>query len=443
MPIALPPTTPVASTTLPQWFRARVTTSTGGSVDVSKFLKSLSITRGRTSAAESSISAATCFCTFDDTAGTFDPDNSLSPLAGMLTVGPTSTTTFRLDHYVNALAAYKPLFTGPFESLERTFTGGLSSETAATFVDSTPEVSRHVPPAGTVLPVELPGARITRLLGTASRSGVTWTSRALTAPTALDTGQKMLAAYICDGTTSSWRIAEGAAQAEGGLLFFDAAGVLTFRGQARRLIQNPVWTFSDAPADSIRYETDLKFRLSTDNIIDDAAVTTADGITSYFGPSGAFSDNGASKTGANPFKDKVNAVTVDLTETSQLTGRIVGASRARYLYQSRMPPRRHAPTLTLNPASMVGRWVDSGGRATAYQAAVSVLVDDLARVIRTPAGGGTTISQLCWVEGFQMQATSPDMWTVSLNVSRADPLPPLGFWQLGVSQLGRNTTLTW
>jgi hypothetical protein len=442
MPIALPLTTPVTVAGLPQWFRARVTTAGGGNVDVSKYLKTVSISRGRTSGVESSVAAATCSCTFDDTAGTFDPDNLLSPLAGMLTVGPTSATTFRLDHYVAAIDAYKPLFTGPFESLERSFTGGLSSETAATFVDSTPEISRHVPPAGTVLPAELPGARIARLLATASRSGVLWTTRALVAPTALDTGQKMLTAYICDGTTSSWRIAEGAAQAEGGLLFFDPAGVLTFRGQARRLVQNPVWTFSDAPADTIRYETDVKFRLSTDTIIDDAAVTTADGITSYFGPSGAFSDNGTARTGANPFKDKVNAVTVDLTETSQLTGRIVGASRARYLYQSRMPPRRHVPTLTLNPAPIVGQWV-SGGNPTAYQAAVSVMVDDLALVIRTPAGGGTTISQLCWVEGFQMQATSPDSWTVSLNVSRADPLPPLGFWRLGVSRFGLNTTLTW
>jgi hypothetical protein len=441
VPLALPSTTtPVVRQ---PWFRARFTTAAGFSFDVTKLLKTVDITAGRSTGYETSISAAACTCIFDDSAGTFDPDNLSSPLAGYLTVGPTSTTTFRVDHYVAALDQYVPLFTGSCDVLERTFTAGLVSETTGQFLDSTPELSRHIRPAGTVLPAELPGARISRLLTNPSRSGVVWSSRALTAPTALDTGQKMLAAYTCDGTTSSWRIAEGAAQAEGGLLFFDPAGVLTFRGQARRLINIPAWTFSDAPTAAIHYETDLMFRLSTDDLIDDAAVTTADdGVTSFFGPSGAASDEGKSKTGANPFKDKINTVTVDLTETSQLAGRVSGASRARYLYESRVPGRRKVPALTLNPAPLVGQWVNAGGLATAYQAAVAARVDDLALVVRTPAGGGTVISAYHWVEGFHLSA-SVDAWTVTFNMSRALPLPPLGYWQLGVSQLGSTTTLTW
>jgi hypothetical protein len=319
-------------------------------------------------------------------------------------------------------------FTGPFDSLERTFTGGDYSESTATFVDSTPELTRHIPPAGLVLPAELPGARITRLLTIPSRSGFTWTSRALVAPTRLDTGQKMLAALTCDGTTSSWTLAQNAAAAEGGLLFFDKDGVLVFHGQARRLTQTPRWVFSDV-AGQTHYESGLMFRTSTDDLILDAAVTTSDGVTSIFGPGGLTQTTATS-------------VTADLTETSQLGGNISGASRARFLYSQRAVPRRNSPTLIVNAAPSAGLWTAAGGQATEFQAAVTGNISDLATVTRHPYQG-TVISQPHWIEGYSMSAVAGQSWVTTFNVSRADPIPPGGYWQLGLSQLGLNTTLTW
>src|SRR6185312_11308136 len=292
------------------------------------------VTRGRSSQYEAAISAATCSCVFDDTDGILDPDNTSSPLAGKLTLGPQSAKTFRLDLASNG-GAWKELFVGPIDSLERSFTGGDYSETQASFVDSTVELARHVPPADLVLPAELPGARINRLLSTTSRSGFKWTSRALTAPLAIDTGQKILGAYTCDGTTSSWDIALGAAQAEDGLLYFDAAGVLTFHGQQRRLTNTVNWTMSDDGV-HVPYESDLTLRISTDNTIIDAAVTTADKVTSIYGPGGASrADDTKPATGPS----------ADLTETSQIAGNITGASRARHLVTSRGTPKRNAPTV--------------------------------------------------------------------------------------------------
>jgi hypothetical protein len=426
VPVALPSST---SVTVNDWFRARITDNTGFTLDVSNQLKSFDLTRGRTSQTQAAIDKATLSCVFDDTKGLFDPDNTSSALVGRLTVGPASPVTFRLDTYIADLNSYVPLFTGPLDSLDRTFTSGDYSETTAGFVDSTPELARHIIRAGVVLPAELPGARINRLLSTTSRSGFRWTTRALTSPLALDTGQKVLAAYTCDGNTSSWDIAVQAAAAEGGLLFFDAAGVLTFRGQIRRLARFPAWTFSDDPLSKMHYEAGLTFRLSTDDLIVDAAVTTADdSVTSVFGPGGASEEQPLGGS--------------DLTEASQLAGRNSGASRARYLFGARSVARRNAPQVTVNAAPWVGRWTSTAG-ATPYQAVVKAAVDDLALLVRHPYQG-STISEYHWVEGFTMSASAPDgVWSSTLNLTRADPIPPLGYWQLGVSQLGRNTTLTW
>lgn len=427
-----PPVVPVGPNlqhpNLTQWVQAVVTTSAGFNYDVSDFVQSFDLTGGRTSATEATVAAGTCSVVFDDTAGTFDPDNTASPLYNVLTLGPQSTTTFRLLAGIPSLNGYETLFTGPFDSLERTFTGGDYSETTATFVDPTAELTRHIPAAGLVLPEELPGARIARLLTTPSRSGFMWTTRCTGSPLALDTGQKMLSAFTCDGTTSSWDIAVQAAAAEGGLLFFGRDGSLIFQGQAHRLSQSLRWVLSDAAAQT-HYESDVTFRLSTDDLIVDAAVTTSDGVTSICGP------GGLSQTTSTNFQ-------ADITETSQLAGNISGASRARYLYRSRSVPRRNAPTVTLNMATTANVWTYPDGHFTEFQAGSAGAIGDGVSIVRTPSKG-TQISEFHWLEGWSMSAVCGESWTSSWNVSRADPLPPNGYWTAGVSRAGFSTVAAW
>ncbi len=437
MPIALPFDT---STPATLYARLRFTDPTGFSYDASTMGISLSITRGRTSQFEASISASTCSVTFDDPTGVLDPDNQASPMVGQLVVGPQTVTTFRVDHYVASLNQYFPLFTGRLDSLERTFTDGSYSETAATFVDQTVELARHVPAAGTVLPAELPGARISRLLTMSSRSGFTWATRSLAAPTSLDTGQKMLGVLTCDGSTSSWSIAVDAATAEDGLLYFDAAGVLVFHGQSRRLTNTVLWPLTDTIAKDatpagIEYQNDLTFRVSTDNQIVDSAVTTVDGVTSIYGPSGA----SQVAPGVTVGLDASN--TIDLTETSPLAGGAAGASRAQHLVQTRNVPKRNAPTLSVDPVGYLGQWTINS-LPTAYQMAVTAGIDDLASLTRHPASG-TTISASHWIEGLTIQMSNDGTWRVTFATSKADALPPTGYWHLGVGQIGRSLTLTW
>jgi hypothetical protein len=418
----------------------RFTTGTGFTYDVSSLAISLSLTRGRQSAFEAAISAASWSVTFDDPTGVLDPDNTGSPLNGLLTPGPMAPATFRIDHYVASLNQYFPLATGRLDSLERTFTDGTYSETVCTFVDQTSELTRHILAAGTVLPAELPGARIARLLTMPSRSGFTWATRSMSAPTALDTGQKLLGKLTCDGNTSSWDLAVAAASAEDGLLYFDAAGVLVFHGQARRLVHQAAWTltdsiFKDATPTGIEYQNDLTFRMSTDNLIVDAGITTVDGVTSIYGP------GGPSTVAPGVTVGLTAGAQLDLTETSQLSGWNAGASRAQHLVQSRSVPRRNAPTVTVDPVGYLGQWTVNGA-ATPYQMGILAGIDDLTLLTRHPASG-SLISFNHWIEGVSHQMANDGTWKVTFTTSRADNVPTNGYWRLGVSQLGLNTTLTW
>jgi hypothetical protein len=430
VPIFVPATAAPPVTVNPVWVRGYLTDMSGWSFDISSFIASVQTSFGRSSAAEAAVSASTCSLTLNDSKGTFDPDNTSSACFGKLTVGPQSKTTLRLGSG-DPTGVWYPMFTGPFESLERSFTGGDYSETAATFVDQTPELVRHILPQGTVLPAEMAGARINRLLNMTSRSGFKWATRSLIAPLRLDTGQKILGVYTCDGNTTSWDIANAAAQAEGGLLFFSPDGVLNFHGQARRLTNTVAWTFAD-DGSGTPYETDLTLRVSMDDVIVDAAVTSADQVTSVYGP------GGLTRT-TNPSTHS------DLTETSQIAGNITGAGRAQYLYDSRHEARRNAPVVTMNAAPPAAKGqLTVGGHPSPYAVAVQGTIADLASMVRTPATG-SVISAYHWIEGWKhsLTLTGTPNWTATFNVSRADPLPSGGYWELGVSELGVNNELTW
>jgi hypothetical protein len=417
------PPSPYTAISLPQ-FRVRFI---NGALTVDKSPVSLSATTtiGRTNNRTDGTAAGRGDLTFDDTTRDLDPDYASSPLYGKIT--PGNATTVVLDCGVPTIGYY-PLYTGLIEDDETTWPMGPTySEAAISLVDAQRDLTTHIPAYNSTFPAQQTGARIGSLLGAPSRSGWGWINRAPSNRFNLDVGQKVLGPLTCDGTTDTWSYVADAASAEEGLAFFDQGGVPTFQDQLHRVRQTtPVWVFGEASGE-LRYEGDITMSLPNDRIVADVAYQTVDGITSGYGPGGAFSwDSSSTAPGGAPTGDQI-----------QLADSYAGASRAYSDYRRFSVNRRDIPSITIN-AFADWATVSSALASNRAWCAVTAQIGDLVTVNRRP-GIGSTISKSYYIDAIS-HTINPGEWTTKFYLVSIDLSVP--GWKLGVDKLG-SIHLSW
>lgn len=405
--------------------------STGAVYDASGACLSAQTQVGSTSGQDTGNPAGTATLVMDDSSGVFDPSNTSSPIYGWLTPGASSIQVRRVEG-----GTVYPLYTGKVESVTRTWPGAAGySETVITLVDQTKDYSRHFtasaydaagnllpnPSYGSWRPAESVSARIGNLAIAPSRTGYTPSQPGMaTYPAAaINHGQKQLAAWYSDGKTDTWSLMALAALSEHGNLFFDAKGELTYHEQTYR--SGPAataWTLGDNTGE-ISVSDATAWVLNDDQLVDDAAVMTADGRSASAGPNG----DGQPASGLQTALASLEAA----------------ASYARYLYARDSQPRRRVQQVTVD--AYEGYPTTS---ATGYALALQVRLDDLVTLNRRPAGQPADTGSY-YVTGISHQIDSG--WSVVLTLALAETTTGTTLWRLGTSQLGASATsparLTW
>jgi hypothetical protein len=367
---------------------------------------------GRTSPRTDGTAAGAASLTVNDNQRILDADNTASPLYGLLT--PGGTTTVRV--LVSDGASWVPLFTGLIEQIDTGYTAGLYSQATINLVDSQRDLNLHIPAANVVYPTQQTGARISALLGAPDRAAWGWINRNPHNAFAIDAGQKVVSSITTDGTTSSWTYAAQTAADEKGLLFFSPDGIPTYHDQKHRYrVSSPLWVFGDNPATELMYDPSLTFSLPNDRTLADVAYATGDGITSGWGPNGAFSW-------------KTNSATASVSgNQTDLVDQFSGGARARWEFEHYSVNRRDAPTVQINA---LGDWPTLGATSR-FAAALNVKISDYVQLNRRPPVG-SQITKFYWVDAIAHDMAY-DHWTTTFTLVTADEI--VSGWRLGVDYL--------
>jgi hypothetical protein len=200
--------------------------------DVSEYVRSLSISRGR-SDQFSSFRAGTLTLVLNNNDRRFDPINESSPYYNS-TTGRSGVTPRRR---VQIVGDNIPLFTGRVSDIDVEYNYELSTVTITAADDFTLLANTFTGAASTP-PVELSGARVSRILNlpevaypAASRS--------------IGTGVAALGAFPIAANTNAANYLGRVAEAEQGLFFCAADGTLTFTDRATTAFALPVVNFTD------------------------------------------------------------------------------------------------------------------------------------------------------------------------------------------------------
>jgi hypothetical protein len=200
--------------------------------DVSEYVRSLSISRGR-SDQFSSFRAGTLTLVLNNNDRRFDPINESSPYYNS-TTGRSGVTPRRR---VQIVGDNIPLFTGRVSDIDVEYNYELSTVTITAADDFTLLANTFTGAASTP-PVELSGARVSRILNlpevaypAASRS--------------IGTGVAALGAFPIAANTNAANYLGRVAEAEQGLFFCAADGTLTFTDRATTAFASPVVNFTD------------------------------------------------------------------------------------------------------------------------------------------------------------------------------------------------------
>ena len=200
--------------------------------DVSEYVRSLSISRGR-SDQFSSFRAGTLTLVLNNNDRRFDPINESSPYYNS-TTGRSGVTPRRR---VQIVGDNIPLFTGRVSDIDVEYNYELSTVTITAADDFTLLANTFTGAASTP-PVELSGARVSRILDlpevaypAASRS--------------IGTGVAALGAFPIAANTNAANYLGRVAEAEQGLFFCAADGTLTFTDRATTAFALPVVNFTD------------------------------------------------------------------------------------------------------------------------------------------------------------------------------------------------------
>jgi len=202
-------------------------------IDISPYVQSLSISRGR-SDQFSSFRAGTCTIVLDNNDRRFDPINESSPYWDISTgkSGVTPRRRVRITSGTNT-----DLFIGRISDIDVDYNFDLSTVTITAADDFTLLANAYTGDAFTPS-AELSGARVAAILDLPEV--------AFSAATRdIDTGVASLGAYEIPANTNAAAYLARVAEAEQGLFFVKADGTLRFTDRVTSVFSSPVATYAD------------------------------------------------------------------------------------------------------------------------------------------------------------------------------------------------------
>lgn len=201
-------------------------------VDISPYVRSMSINRGR-SDAFSSFRAGTCTVVLNNNDRRFDPINESSPYWDVTTNKSGVTPRRRFEVVSGGI----PLFTGRITDIDVEYSFDLSTVTITASDDFVLIANAYTSSAFTPS-AELSGTRVTNIL---DRPEINYPL----ATRDIDAGVSTLGAYQVNANTNAAAYLQRVAEAEQGLFFCAANGDLTFTDRVTSTFASPVATFAD------------------------------------------------------------------------------------------------------------------------------------------------------------------------------------------------------
>jgi len=272
-------------------------------VDISPYVRSMSINRGR-SDAFSSFRAGSCVVVLNNNDRRFDPINETSPYWDA-TENKSGVTPRRRFQVLSGTTA---LFTGRITDIDVEYSFDLSTVTITAADDFVLIANTSIGTAFTPS-AELSGTRVTNILDLPEVDYPTTTRD-------INAGVATLGAYQVDANTNAAAYLQRVAQAEQGLFFCAADGDLTFTDRATSSFATSVATFAD-DGTGIKYQGietiyDQKFLFNrvqvtreggTVQAVDDATSQTEYGIATLTIDNSLLSSDTASLTLATKLLD--------------------------------------------------------------------------------------------------------------------------------------------
>jgi hypothetical protein len=201
-------------------------------IDISQYVQSLTISRGRSDQFES-FRAGTCTIVLNNNDRRFDPINESSPYWNPA-IGKSGVTPRRRVEIKSNGAS---LFTGRITDIDVQYNYNLSTCIITASDDFVLLANTFI--GDPIVPAEeLSGARITSILDLPEVAYPLATR-------SIDTGVATLGDYLINENTNAAAYLQRVAQAEQGLLFVKADGTLRFTDRVTSTFSSPVLTFSD------------------------------------------------------------------------------------------------------------------------------------------------------------------------------------------------------
>jgi len=211
-------------------------------IDISPYIRALSINRGR-SDVRSSFRAGTCTISLNNNDRRFDPINTSSPYYD-ITTNRSGVTPRRL---VTITSGTTPLFVGRITDIDVEYEFNNLSVVTITIADDFALLANATTSSAITPTQELSGARVTSILDLpevnyplASRD--------------IDTGVATLGNYAIAENTNVATYVARIAEAEQGLFFCAADGKITFTDRVTSVFASPVATFAD-DGSALPYQT--------------------------------------------------------------------------------------------------------------------------------------------------------------------------------------------
>jgi hypothetical protein len=201
-------------------------------IDISPYIQSLTINRGR-SDQFSSFRAGTCTIVLNNNDRRFDPINEDSPYWDITTNKSGVTPRRRVEISSGSTA----LFTGRITDIDIAYDFNLSTATI-TASDDFVLLANAFTGAASTPTAELSGARVSRILDLPEVNFPALTRN-------IDTGTATLGNYQIAENTNAAGYLNRVAESEQGLFFVKADGVLRFTDRVSAAFSSPVATFSD------------------------------------------------------------------------------------------------------------------------------------------------------------------------------------------------------
>jgi hypothetical protein len=269
-------------------------------VDVTEYVLSVGVTRGRTDQLRSQFQPGVCQIVLDDRASgrSFDPANTASPYyEGDLGIAPR-----RFMQVYAGTAGDEPLFVGRVQDLDITYEQPDLSTCTIIGVDDLSSFAKTTLLAFTP-PQELTSVRVARIL---DRPEVAYS----TATRNISTGVATLGTFAYDDGDSVAGALQQVAEAEDGRFFIARDGDATFQPRIAFTFSTAIATFSDGGT-AIPYQT-LETLYGAETLYNSATITTQGNAVGTATDSGSVSEYGINNYSLNdlPLADANQAATL-------------------------------------------------------------------------------------------------------------------------------------